>query len=168
MNTAPHLTRCWAEVDLDTGVWTIPADRMKMGVEHRVPLCATAVKLLRNVASGSNFPPNAYVFVGQKMGQPLSQMAMTMVLRRMQVGHLTVHGMRSSFRDYMGEMTAHPETIVEQALAHQIGDETSRAYRRGDDFLKRRLLMNDWEAYLLKSRKSASAVAKIDRRAKAA
>ena len=166
--TNETLRMTWAEVDLDAAVWTIPADRMKMGVEHRVPLCNAAVQLLRGVANGSNCPPDAYVFAGQKIGDPLSQMAMTMVLRRMQLGHLTVHGMRSSFRDYMGEMTAHPETVVEQALAHQIGDETSRAYRRGDAFLKRRVLMNDWEAYLLKSRKPASAVAKIDRRAKAA
>lgn len=76
-------------------------------------------------------------------------MAMTMVLRRMKLGHFTVHGMRSCFRDYMGDMTDHPESLVEQALAHQIGDETTRAYRRGDAFLKRRSLMQEWQDYLM-------------------
>ena len=166
--TNETLRMTWGELDLEAAVWTIPADRMKMGVEHRVPLCNAAVQLLRNIASASNCPPDAYVFAGQKMGKPLSQMAMTMALRRMSLGHFTVHGMRSSFRDYMGEMTDHAETVVEQALAHQIGDETSRAYRRGDAFLKRRVLMNDWEAYLIGSRARASKVEKIGRRAKAA
>lgn len=166
--TNETLRMTWREVDLNAAVWTVSADRMKMGVEHRVPLCNAAVQLLRDIATGSNCPPDAYVFAGEKMGQPLSQMAMTMALRRMNLGHFTVHGMRSSFRDYMGEMTDHAETVVEQALAHQIGDETSRAYRRGDAFLKRRVLMNDWEAYLFGSRKCLSKVAKIGPHAKAA
>jgi integrase len=158
----------WSEVDLDAGVWTIPADRMKMEVEHRIPLCNVAVTLLRDIASGSNYDPGDFVFKGGKAGKPLSQMAMTMVLRRMKLGHFTVHGMRSAFRDYMGEMTDHAESVVEQALAHQVGDETSRAYRRGDAFLKRRVLMNGWEAYLLGSRKRPARVTKIAKRAKAA
>lgn len=166
--TNETLRMTWSEVDLDAAVWTVPADRMKMGVEHRIPLCNTAVALLRKLAKGSNCPPDAFVFAGQKMGKPLSQMAMTMVLRRMKLGHYTVHGMRSAFRDYMGEMTNHAESVVEQALAHQIGDETSRAYRRGDAFLKRRVLMNDWEAYLLRSRKRPARAAKVERRARAA
>jgi len=158
----------WSEVDLDAAVWTVPAERMKMGVEHRIPLCSTAVALLRKLAKGSNCPPGAFVFAGQKMGKPLSQMAMTMVLRRMKLGHYTVHGMRSVFRDYMGEMTNHAESVVEQALAHQVGDETSRAYRRGDAFLKRRVLMNDWEAYLLRSRKRPRRAASTVRHVEAA
>lgn len=158
----------WSEVDLDAGVWTVPADRMKMEVEHRIPLCNAAVTLLRDIARGSNCDPGDFVFKGGKAGKPLSQMAMTMVLRRMKLGHFTVHGMRSAFRDYMGEMTDHAESVVEQALAHQVGDETSRAYRRGDAFLKRRVLMNDWEAYLLGSRKRPTRVTKIAKRAKAA
>lgn len=166
--TNETLRMTWAEVDLDAAIWTVPAERMKMGVEHRIPLPNAAVNLLRDLAKGSNCPPDAYVFAGQKMGMPLSQMSMTMVLRRMKLGHFTVHGMRSSFRDYMGEMTNHTETVVEQALAHQIGDETSRAYRRGDAFLKRRVLMNDWEAYLLASRKRPARVTKMARAAKAA
>src|SRR3546814_14641591 len=87
---------------------------------------------------------------------------MTGVLKRMRLGHLTVHGMRSTCRDYMGELTNHPETVVEHALAHQVGDETSRAYRRGAALLKRRVVMNDWEAYVPGSRKvPKSKVAKL-------
>src|SRR3546814_10309900 len=92
---------------------------MKMGVEHRIPLPDHALRIFQDLAKGSNCDPDAYVFAGQKMGKPLSQMSMTMVLRRMKLGHYTVHGMRSGFRDYMGDMTAPPESIVEQALAHQ-------------------------------------------------
>src|SRR3546814_6430185 len=79
---------------------------------------------------GAKCDPDSYVFPGQSRGSSLSQMSMTMLLRRMKLGHYTVHGMRSSFRDYMGDMTHHAESTVEQALAHQVGDETSRAYRR--------------------------------------
>ncbi|WP_423605401.1 hypothetical protein [Sphingomonas sp. MS122] len=86
----------------------------------------------------------------------------------MKLGRYTVHGMRSTFRDYMGEMTNHAESVVEQALAHQVGDETSRAYRRGDAFLKRRALMDDWEAYLLGSEQRPVHAANIEERAKAA
>lgn len=147
--TNETLRMTWSEVDFDAGVWTIPGVRMKMGIEHRVPLSPLALQILQEQARTSNRRPDGYVFAGQKPGTPLSGMAMLMVLRRMNMGQYTVHGMRSSFRDYMGDMTGHPETIVEQALAHQVGDETVRAYRRGDAFLKRRVLMRDWECYLL-------------------
>ena len=122
----------WSEVDLDSAIWVVPAERMKMGVEHRIPLSDRAVEILKCVSKGSNCHPDTYVFAGQKPGKALSNMSMTMVLRRMKLGHFTVHGMRSSFRDYMGDMTDHAETIVEHALAHQVGDETQRAYRRGN------------------------------------
>src|SRR3546814_11403144 len=90
---------------------------------------------------------------------------MTAVLKRMRLGHLTVHGMRSTFRDYMGELTNHPETVVEHALAHQVGDETSRAYRRGDALRKRRVVRKDGEAYVTGRRKGpTSTVAKVFRR----
>ena len=89
-------------------------------------------------------------------------MAMIMVLRRMNMGQYTVHGMRSSFRDYVGDMTEHPDTIVEQALAHQVGDATVRAYRRGDAFLKRRVLMRDWECYLLGQGRQMPAITEED------
>lgn len=146
--TNETLRMTWREVDLDAAVWTVPGERMKMGVEHRIPLSDQSLAIFRKLTQGSNCNPGEYVFAGQKMGKPLSQMAMTMMLRRMKLGHYTVHGMRSCFRDYMGDMTSHPESIVEQALAHQIGDETTRAYRRGDAFLKRQALMRDWATYL--------------------
>jgi integrase len=168
--TSETLNATWSEFDLDSALWTIPKERMKMHVEHRVPLSNSAVELLRATAANSNRPPDAYVFAGQKRGRPLSNVSMTAVLKRMRLGHLTVHGMRSTFRDYMGELTNHPETVVEHALAHQVGDETSRAYRRGDALLKRRVVMNDWEAYVTGSRKvPKSKVAKLVRQsAKAA
>lgn len=146
--TNETLKATWSEINLDSGIWTIPGERMKMGVEHRIPLPPRAVKILEELARGSNCDPDGYVFPGQRRMRPLSQMSMTMLLRRMKLGKYTVHGMRSTFRDYMGDMTSHPESIVEQALAHQIGDETSRAYRRGDAFLKRRKVLRDWETYL--------------------
>lgn len=138
----------WREVDLDQGVWTIPASRMKMGVEHRVPLSAQAIAILKLQSNKPRRDSDSFVFPGQKRGMPLSQMAMLMIMRRMSVGHFTVHGMRSAFRDYMGEMTDHAETVVEQALAHQVGDATVRAYRRGDAFLKRRIVMRDWANFI--------------------
>lgn len=160
----------WSEFDFDGALWVIPKERMKMNVEHRVPLCNAVIELLRVLAAKPERKPDAFVFWGQKAGRPLSNMAMTMMLRRMAFGHFTVHGMRSSFRDYMGELTDHPEAVVEHALAHQVGDEVSRAYRRGDALLKRRVLMNDWEAYVTGSRQPAKPkVTKVpSRRVKAA
>ncbi|MEH3101618.1 tyrosine-type recombinase/integrase [Sphingomonas adhaesiva] len=139
----------WGEVDLDTAVWTIPAERMKMGMLHRIPLSPAAVALLADLAERPNECPDAFVFEGQKLGTPLSQMSMTMLLRRMGYGQYTVHGMRSCFSDYMNDCTNHHQVIIEQALAHLVGSEVSRAYRRGDAFNKRRTMMKDWEEYLV-------------------
>src|SRR3546814_1182217 len=97
------LNATWSEFDLDSALWTIPKERMKMHVEHRVPLSNSAVELLRATAANSNRPPDAYVFAGQKRGCPLSNVSMTAVLKRIRLGHLTVHGMRSKFRDYRSE-----------------------------------------------------------------
>ncbi|MBX3566330.1 MAG: site-specific integrase [Sphingomonas sp.] len=145
--TSETLKMRWSEVDFDRATWIIPAERMKMGVEHRIPLSPAAIDILRGLPSVSNAKPSNYVFAGER--GPLSQMAMTMVLRRMNLGHFTVHGMRSSFRDYMGDMTEHSESVIEQALAHQVGNEVTRAYRRKDAFDKRRIVMSDWAGYLL-------------------
>jgi len=152
--TSETLKMRWSEVDLDRNIWTIPAERMKMGVTHQVPLSDPAVALLKRRLKVSNRNPDDFVFPGQKPGQPLSQMSMIMVLRRMGLGQYTVHGMRSSFRDYMGDMTLHAETIIEHALAHQVGDATARAYRRKDAFDKRRLVMRDWAKYLTEGTKT--------------
>lgn len=138
------LNAVWSEFDLDRAVWTIPARRMKVGIEHRVPLPARAVEILRQLHEARI---SDYVFPGQRAGRPLSNMAMEMLLRRLKVD-VTVHGFRSAFRDWAGEETSFPREVAEQALAHTIGDATERAYRRGDALEKRRKLMEAWAAYL--------------------
>lgn len=110
-----------------------------MEVEHAIPLSTTAIDLLKAMAGSNNPVSGQYVFPGEKKDMPLSQMAMTMVLRRMELGHFTVHGMRSAFSDYMGDMTDFPDALIEQSLAHQVGSEVRRAYRRRNAFLKRRV-----------------------------
>ncbi len=132
----------WKEIDLDAALWTVPAERMKAGREHRVPLTPRAVEILNELA-GLGAGPDAYVFPGQREGRPLSTMAMDMILRRMKVD-ITVHGFRSSFRDWAGEETPFPRDVAEAALAHVVGDQTERAYRRGDALEKRRKLMLAW------------------------
>lgn len=134
----------WSELDLDQRVWTVPAYRMKAGREHRVPLADRAAEIL---AALSGARTGELVFPGQKPGRPLSPMAMEMLLRRMQV-EVTVHGFRSSFRDWVGERTDFAREVAEAALAHSVGDATERAYRRGDALEKRRELMNEWGRYL--------------------
>ena len=135
----------WSEIDLDKALWTIPKARMKAGREHRVPLVARALEILSACESARI---SDYVFPGLKPGKPLSNMSMEMLLRRM--GHLTIttHGFRSSFRDWAGEQTSFPREVAEAALAHQVGDETERAYRRGDALEKRRTMMVAWATYL--------------------
>ncbi|TIS67989.1 site-specific integrase [Mesorhizobium sp.] len=118
----------WSEFDLDNATLTIPAERMKAGVEHRVPLSGEAVKLLKELP---RIEGNPFVFAGAKRNRPLSNMAMLEMLRGMRDG-LTVHGFRSVFRDWTAETTLHPDTIAEMALAHTIRDKTIAAYRRGN------------------------------------
>lgn len=131
----------WKEVDLQKAIWTIPADRMKAGKEHRVPLSPRAVEILKSLQPlGSDF-----LFPGTKGGK-LSGMAMSMLMRRMKVD-ATVHGFRSSFRDWAAECTGYAHEVAEMALAHTIGNKVERAYRRGDLFEKRRRLMDEWAAY---------------------
>ena len=134
----------WTEVDLDNKLWTVPADRMKAGREHRVPLSARAIAILKKL---NEVRQGEFVFPGQKPGKPLSNMAMEMVLRRMKIDDATVHGFRSSFRDWAGNESAYPREVAESALAHVVGDQTEQAYRRGDALEKRRKLMNDWASY---------------------
>jgi len=135
----------WAEIDLAEKIWTVPASRMKAGREHRVPLSDRAIAILSEVASLGD-EPNGYVFPSAKRGQPLSMMAMHMLLRRMK-DDVTVHGFRSSFRDWCGEISSFPREVAEAALAHVVGDATERAYRRGDALEKRRSLMEAWAQY---------------------
>lgn len=143
----------WAEFDLDAALWVIPAERMKAGREHRVPLSAAAMALLRNMPRMGDL-----VFPGTKPGKPLSDMSLTAVLRRMERGDITVHGFRSTFRDWCAESVANsfPREVCEHALAHSLPDKVEAAYRRGDLIEKRTLLMAAWADYCNKSPEAAS------------
>ncbi len=148
--TGETIGATWAEFDLVAKVWTVPAVRMKAGREHRVPLTDRAVALLRDMLPSEGKPdPTAFVFPGGKAGKPLSNMSMTMAVRRLKIEpEPTVHGFRSSFRDWCGEATAFPREVAEAALAHTVGDKAEQAYRRGDALLKRRKLMEAWDGFL--------------------
>ena len=135
----------WNEIDLAAKVWTVPAIRMKAGREHRVPLSGRALEILGKL---SETRTGEYVFPGQRAGRPLSNMAMEMVLRRMGVDGVTVHGMRSAFRDWAGNETHFAREVAEAALAHVVGDKAEQAYRRGDALEKRRELMEAWARYV--------------------
>lgn len=132
----------WGEVDLEAKAWTIPAERMKAQKEHRVPLSDRAVAILYDVRPLSG----GLVFEGQRKGKPLSDMSLTAVLKRMGRG-VTVHGFRSTFRDWAAESTGYPREVAEMALAHAVASAVEAAYRRGDLFAKRRRLMNEWAKY---------------------
>jgi integrase len=133
----------WGEIDLDAKVWTVPANRIKAGKEHRVPLQPAVIDLL-----GEAGEPDALVFASPAdASKPLSDMSLAAVLKRMEVD-VTVHGFRSTFRDWAGETTAHPREVIEASLAHKLKDKAEAAYARGDLFAKRRRLMQDWAAYL--------------------
>jgi integrase len=133
----------WNEFDLAEKVWTVPADRMKAGKEHRVPLSAAAVAIIEQMQA-TRVADQQFVFPGGKLGKPLSNMAMLKLLQRMGRGELTAHGFRSSFRDWAAERTNFPREVAEMALAHTVGDKVEAAYRRGDLFAKRRRLMEEW------------------------
>ncbi|OYW61992.1 MAG: integrase [Rhizobiales bacterium 17-65-6] len=138
----------WAEIDLTAGVWNVPANRMKAGRLHRVPLSAAAVEVLEKAKSLHLKPEGStLVFPGAKAGAPLSLTALDMLLRRLGL-EITAHGFRSSFRDWAGEETSFPREVAEAALAHTVGDATERAYRRSDALEKRRKLMEAWAQFL--------------------
>lgn len=137
----------WHEIDLGEKIWTVPAERMKAGKEHRVPLSARAIAILKSFKPDTRQEKDtaeAFVFAGSAPDKPLSNMAMLMLLRRMGRGDLTAHGFRSTFRDWCAERTSFPSEAAEMALAHTVGDKVEAAYRRGDLFDKRRALMNQW------------------------
>jgi integrase len=135
----------WDEFDFVNKVWTVPAVRMKAGREHRVPLSETAFKIISHL---SEHRINDYVFAGQRAKRPLSGMSMAMLLRRLKYPDVSVHGFRSSFRDWTGDRTSFPREIAEAALAHAVGDATEQAYRRSDALARRRKLMEAWALYL--------------------
>lgn len=142
--TGETLGARWSEVDMAAGVWTVPGERMKAGREHRVPLSDPALAVVRMMAKYRTAEGDIYVFPGATERRPLSSMAMLMLLRRMKLGHLTVHGFRSAFRDWCEEATHTPHAVAEAALAHTISDKVEAAYRRGDLFQKRCDLMAKW------------------------
>jgi integrase len=138
----------WSEMDMQAAVWIVPAARMKAGQEHRVPLSKPALAILRNVAKlSAEKAIDGYVFPSTRADKPLSVMAMAMVLRRMKRADITVHGFRSTFRDWCSESARCPREVAEAALAHTLGDKVEAAYRRGDLFERRRRLMQDWAAW---------------------
>jgi integrase len=132
------------EIDLDAGIWTIPAERMKANRQHRVPLSQAAIAVVTHM---KKFATSRYIFPGRQENKPLSNMAMLQLLKRMGRPDITTHGFRSTFRDWIAECTNHPREIAEAALAHTLNDKTEAAYQRGDLFDKRIILMNEWAAY---------------------
>jgi integrase len=132
--TGELLGASWDEFELANGLWTVPADRMKAGREHRVPLSHSALEILRSLSSAAR-------------PFPLSSMTLLMLLRRLGRSDVTAHGFRSSFRDWAAERTNFPNEVVEMALAHTVADAVEAAYRRGDLFERRRSLMADWARY---------------------
>jgi len=145
----------WSEVDLDQRLWTVPAERMKAGAEHQVPLSRRAVDILKAVRP-NKVRAGDLVFQSNG-GAKLSNMAMAMLLRRMGQDEVTVHGFRSTFRDWAGETTSFPREDVEMALAHTIESKAERAYRRGRALEKRRELMDAWARFCLPSQDMAEA-----------
>lgn len=152
----------WPEFDLNAKLWIVPADRMKAGKEHRVPLSDRALATLASLPREGDF-----VFPGMREGSHISNMSMAVLLkRRMGRTEITVHGFRSSFRDWVAERTAFPSEVAEMALAHAVSDKTEAAYRRGDMFQKRRALAEAWASYCSAPAASTARVVSIRGNAK--
>jgi integrase len=134
----------WSEIDLEAKIWAIPAERMKASKEHRVPLSSRAVEILKELPRESDF-----LFPGASEGSSLSNMAMAELLKRIGRLDITVHGFRSTFRDWAAETTNYPNHVVEMALAHIIGNKVEASYRRGDLLSKRARLMADWARFCM-------------------
>jgi integrase len=132
---------CWSEVDLENKLWVIPASKMKSGREHRVPLCGRAVEIVERLAE---FRTCDFVFAGHRRNQPIGKTAMNALVPK----GLTVHGMRSAFRDFAGNETNHAREVCESALAHSVGNTVEAAYRRSDALEKRRALMESWMRFI--------------------
>ena len=142
--TSEVLKARWDEFDFDAMLWTIPEERMKGGVEHRVPLTDAMLQILQPLRAMRS----EYVFEGQKRNKPLSNMAMLMLLRRMKIEDVTVHGLRSTFRDWASEVAEAPREVAEMSLSHKVGSHVERAYARSDLLKRRRALMEKWSEYV--------------------
>jgi integrase len=158
VRTGETIGALWDEIDLKNKLWIIPKERMKSGREHRVPLCDRAVEILKSLPHRG---PHVFVNGSKK---PLSNMAMLELLRGMSPGH-TVHGFRSTFRDWAAERTNYPEFVIEMALAHAVGDAVIKAYKRTDLFERRVRLMKQWAEYLAKPLSEAE-ITELDARRK--
>jgi integrase len=151
----------WSEIDLGAGIWTVPAERIKGGREHRVPLSAPALAIVRDLAETRHgdlvFPS------GKRGGKTLSNRGMLSVLERMGRADITAHGFRSTFRDWAAELTNFPSEVAEMALAHAVSDKVEAAYRRGDMFSKRRRLADAWAEFCAMVKRQSASVARIGR-----
>ncbi|MGJ8623725.1 MAG: tyrosine-type recombinase/integrase [Yoonia sp.] len=134
----------WGEIDFGARLWNCPEERMKGGVVHRVPLTYEMLAIIEPLKALKS----DYVFEGQKRHKPLSNMAMLMLLRRMQVDGVTVHGFRSTFRDWASEVANASREVAEMSLAHKVGSDVERAYARSDLLEKRQVLMDLWSHYV--------------------
>ena len=143
--TGEVLNATWPEIDWEAAVWIVPGARMKAGREHRVPLTAAAIAVLDQMKA---IRTSDYIFAGRDGRKPISNMTMGKVLKTLGDETSTVHGFRSSFRDWAGDETSHVRDVIESALAHQLKDKAEAAYRRSDALEKRRALMQDWATYL--------------------
>ena len=158
--TGEALGARWDEIDFKQNIWMVPATRMKGGRAHRVALSRQALAVLNKLDTAR---AGEYIFPGQRPGRPLSGMAMEMILRRMKIDGATVHGFRSSFRDWCGEVSTFPREVAEAALAHVAGDQTERAYRRGDALEKRRDIMEAWATYCEPKEGNVVSIARLPR-----
>ena len=142
--TSEALGAQWQEFDFDSRVWTVPEARMKGGMIHRVPLTTAVLEILEPLKALDS----DMVFEGQKRHRPLSNMAMLMLLRRMKIEGVTVHGFRSTFRDWAAEVARAPCEVAEMSLAHTVGSDVERAYARSDLLDRRRILMERWARFV--------------------
>lgn len=141
----------WQEMDMSAKVWTIPSTRMKVGKEHRVPLSDQAIDIL---LAANKSKISEFVFNGPKKGKPLSNMAFSALLERMNRKDFVPHGLRSTFRTWAAEETNYPREVCEMALAHAVGNAVEQSYQRGDMFDRRKGLMQDWADFVTDSGKS--------------
>jgi integrase len=142
--TTEVLKMRWEELDFDAGVWACPEERMKGNEEHRVPLTAQMLEIIEPLKALRS----VFIFEGQKRNHPLSNMAMLMLLRRMGVEGVTVHGFRSTFRDWVSETGKGQWEVAERSLSHKVGSKVERAYARSDLLEKRRVLMEEWSRFV--------------------
>jgi integrase len=152
----------WAEINLTEKTWTIPAERMKAGRDHRVALSDRALAILAR--QRADHPDSVYVFPRKGGRRPLATRLVWVLCKRIAKSDISVHGFRSSFRDWAAEQTNYPREVAELALAHRVGTEVERAYMRSDLLQRRRALQADWAAYCGSPRPAPDTVVPLRRR----